>query len=233
MFLNFRCVAAAMVLGSLAAGTARGEKQGNLGPVDLVGSNVTVDQGAQTITFALRFSRPPNLHTYNAYVNAADEFAIDILNEPLSYPTLYGSGGEDVRILSSQYRDPTVTDNYGRLPTPEGWAAITTPRFEGSYLLDLVPEGQIGQKITITTSFAQLHETDGVFEAVLETYRYGAWGGMTYEIGTVFADPVLTSTPMTTTAVAAAPEPASLAVLGAGGVALLVRRRRRAAAGGT
>ena len=75
----------------------------------------------------------------------------------------------------------------------------------------------------MTAPYAQLQETDGMFEATLETYRYGAWSGNTTEIGTVFADPQM----LAGAGLVSAPEPASLALLGVGGVALLLRPRNK------
>jgi hypothetical protein len=208
------------LIAPLAAAAARTDAA--LPPLDLISSQVTTDPQAQTVTFFLTFDRAPDLQTYNAYNNAADEFAIDILNQPLTHAVLTGAGGEDVRILSSQYRITDSTVNYGRVATPLGFAAITTPRFSGSLLLDLVPFDEVGSTITITAPFAQLQETDGFFEATLETYRYGAWSGRTFEIGTAFPEPQ----PFVS-ALAPAPEPASLAVLALGGTVLLARRRKR------
>ena len=195
-----------------------------LQPIELISSQVTADPLARTITLALTFDRAPDLQSYNAQINAADEFAIDILNVPLDHASLTGSGGEDLRILSSQYRVADSLINSGRTATPLGYSAITTPRFAGSLLLDLVPFTEVGSTVTITASYSQLHEADGLFEATLETYRHGVWSGSISEVGTVFS-----GAPGTGVLSTAAPEPASLAVLGFGGLALLMRRKKAAA----
>lgn len=206
----------------LGASSVRADITSMLNPLELVTSKVTVDPLAQTITFGLTFDRAPDLQTYNAYTNAADEFAIDILNSPGTEPALVGSGGEDLRLLSSQYRVDGSTANYGRVATPLGYSAITTPRYAGSLLLDLIPYSQVGSTVTITASYSRLFETDGVFEATLETYRFGAWSGQTVEIGNAFTN-TLPSGGLAT----GVPEPASLALLGLGSVVLLTRRMGR------
>ena len=206
---------------TVGAQVGRADMSPALQPLELLSSKVTANTLAQTITFALTFDRAPDLQTYNAYTNAADEFAIDILNQPQDHPVLTGAGGEDVRLLSSQYRVDDSLINSGRIATPLGDAAITTPQYSGSLLLDLVPFNEVGSTVTVTTSFAQLHETDGMFEATLETYRYGAWSGITSEIGTVFPDPHPAGSGLV-----AALSRASLAVLGCGGIALLIRRKK-------
>ena len=211
---------ASLLLAAALAATARADTAPTLQPLELLSSEVTADPLARTITFALTFDRAPDLQSYNAYTNPADEFAIDILNVPLDHPTLTGNGGEDLRLLSSQYRVADSLINSGRTATPLGYSAITTPRFAGSLLLDLVPFTEVGSTVTITASFSQLHETDGLFEAALSTYRYGTWSGTTTEIGTAFAAPAPMGSP------AEAPEPASLALLGLGGMALLRRRKK-------
>jgi hypothetical protein len=193
-----------------------------LSPVELVSSEVTSDALAQTVTFSLHFDRAPDLQTYNAYTNAADEFAIDILNQPLDYAVLSGCGGEDLRILSSQYRITDSLVNYGRVATPAGFAAITTPRFSGSLLMELVPFSQVDSTVTIISPWASLHETDGLFEATLETYRYGAWSGQTIEIGTAVTHVTSAAVQMSSV-----PEPASAAIIGTGLSAWLLGRRRR------
>ena len=213
--------AALALAAAFSATAARADSGTTLQPIELLSSQVTTDPLARTITFALTFDRAPALQSYNAYANAADEFAIDILNDPLDHPVLTGCGGESLRLLSSQYRVDDSPINYGRVATPMGYSAITTPRFSGSFLLDLVPFHQAGSTVTITAPYSQLGETDGVFEATFESYRFGAWSGRTTEIGTVIFDPP----PMGFQSVAA-PEPASLALLGVGGAALLMRRRK-------
>jgi len=216
--LGFAAFALALAFSATAA---RADSDTTLQPIELLSSQVTADPLARTITFALTFDRAPDLQSYNAFTNAADEFAIDILNDPLDHPLLTGAGGENLRLLSSQYRVDDSSINYGRVATPIGYSAITTPRFSGSLLLDLVPFNQVGSTVTITAPYSQLRETDGLFEATFESYRYGAWSGSTTEIGTVFADP-----PRMGLQSVAAPEPASLALLGVGGVALLMRRKK-------
>ena len=190
-------------------------------PIQLVTSKVTANPITQTITFALTFDRVPFLQEYNEYGNAADEFAIDILNMPLDHESLFGAGGEDVRWLSSTFRINGVQANHGRVSTPPGFSAITTPRFQGSYLERLVPVTVLDTTVTLTASFAALHETDGLFEATFESYRYGAWSGHTIQIGTVFADPDYLAA-----GTLQIPEPAAGAVVCLGTGALLLRRRR-------
>jgi hypothetical protein len=208
----------------LSAASARADTIG-LSPIELISSQVTTDPSEKTITFALTFDRVPDLQTYNGYTNAADEFSIDILNHPLKYPVLTGGGGEDVRILSSEYRVADSPINSGRVATPIGYSAITTPRNSGSLLLYLVPFRLVGSTVTVTASYAQLKETNGRFEAALDTYRYGAWSGITDEIGTVHGDPLFTGSSGLASTAAPVPEPASLALLGLGGLAMVIRRK--------
>jgi len=190
-------------------------------PLQLMNSSAVADLPTQTITFSLTFNRSPDLQLYDVYNNAADEFAIDILNMPGDHPMLFGAGGEDVRILSSQYRDPNIMTNFGRMPTPPGYAAVTTPRNLGSTLETLLPLHINGPMVTFTAPYGTLGEIDGNFEAVLQTYRYGSWSGQTWEVGTVFTQPPLGAGSLPV------PEPASVGVMGTAAAALLLRRSRR------
>jgi hypothetical protein len=207
---------------SLALATgARADNALDLIPLQLMNASAVADAPSQTITFSLTFNRSPELQSYNAYNNAADEFSIDILNMPGDHPVLFGAGGEDLRILSSTYRDPNVSANAGRMPNPLGYLAVTTPRFSGSALETLLGFHVNGPMLTFTAPYSTLEETDGQFEAALQTYRYGAWGGQTWEVGTVFTQP-----PLGAGAMAVVPEPASLAVMGVAAVGLMLRRRK-------
>jgi hypothetical protein len=189
-------------------------------PLELMDAHVTADTNAETVTFSLTFDRVPVLQTYDGNMNAADEFAIDILRTPVTTPSLYGFGGEDLRLLSSTYRDLTVSANAGRTPTPLGMSALTTPRFSGSELLSLLPFQLQDTTVTIVAPFSALGETDGLFEAVIRTYRWGAVAGPLHEIGTVHGETVFGG------AASAVPEPASVGVLGLAAVGLLLRRKR-------
>ena len=146
----------------------------------LTSTDIPTDPVASTITFALTFSGIPALQTYDPFVRAENEFSIDILTNSTGKQRLFGFGNEDVRILSSEYRvedalHPSVAPFYGRVATPTGDSAITTPRYSGSLLLDLIPFEQDGPVVSVTANFSQLQlQQNGTFEAYISTYTYGA-----------------------------------------------------------
>jgi hypothetical protein len=151
--------------------------------LDLTSTDISTDPVANTITFTLTFSGIPSLQVYDPYVRAENEFSIDILSNSTGERRLFGFGNEDLRILSSEYRvedalHPSVAPFCGRVATPAGYSAITTPRYSGSLLLDLIPYDQEGSVVSITAGFSQLQlNPNCTFEACIDTYSYGAWYG--------------------------------------------------------
>jgi hypothetical protein len=156
LFLRF-CLAALAVLGAVTS---------NAQVMSLTAFSVVSDSVNQVVNFTLTFNRMPDFNTYDGQGRQADGFWIDILNNPGPQPQLNGFGGEDLRILST-------TAPTGGTPV-DGFFSLTTPRDQGTQVTGTFPYQLNGSTVTFSTTFTQLHETDGYFEAILLTDRYGA-----------------------------------------------------------
>ena len=124
----------------------------------------------QVVDFTLTFDRVPDFNTYDPQGRQADGFWIDILNHPGPQPQLNGFGGEDLRILST-------TAPTGGVPI-NGFFSLTTPRNQGTQVTEVFPYLLSGSTVSFSLTYTQLKETDGFFEAILLTDRYGASGVM-------------------------------------------------------
>jgi hypothetical protein len=137
--------------------------------MSLLSYSVIPDAPQQKIYFSLTFDRVPDFATYDSVGRQADGFWIDILNSPAPSNILNGFGGEDIRIMSSWFPfwGGTSSDF-------SGYFATATPRNSGTQFIEKFPFQETGATVSFTTTFSQLHETDGVFEAILLTVQYGA-----------------------------------------------------------
>ncbi|MDB6167631.1 MAG: hypothetical protein JWM88_495 [Verrucomicrobia bacterium] len=138
-------------------------------PFVFVGGSAQANLDAQTMQFQLQFNHAPNFNTYDAYHRQAETFTIDIWNNLA--PTASPHGSENLRIFGT-------SDPYG--VGLSGYFSTTTSRASGSSVLDVFPYATNGSGlVTFTLTFAQLHETDGLFLGMVDVYQYGNWSGVT------------------------------------------------------
>ncbi len=143
--------------------------------------SVNPNSDSQTVNFSLTFDVVPDFNTYDAFGRQSDGFWIDILNNPVRFKNVInGFGGEDIRIVSG-YLGTFVGYTSSEF---NGFFATTTPRFELSQFIEKIPYQLTGTTVAFTTTFAQLGENDGVFEAVLVTINYGSSGISNHISGT-------------------------------------------------
>jgi hypothetical protein len=140
-------------------------------PFALLSYSEIPDVANQTVSFSLTFNRVPDFNTYDNYGRQADEFVIDILNNPGPVNELPSYYVGDIRIVSGwqQFWSGSPT-NF------TGYFATATPQRTGTQFIEKLPFQQTGATVSFVTTFSQLDETDGIFEAYLQTAVYGSEG---------------------------------------------------------